>query len=155
MIRVKDSVPVNSYMENNHGFSSATSMFTEDISTFDPSEEFKEFDSHELYDREKEYPKELFKKNGLQYINVLYRIVDRDKKELEFVVAEERLSVEDVKKLGPYCRCEICRMYFFNPAKYLACAHCFGCLRTGSDNQYIINRTREYYQKRNNSWFGS
>ena len=137
------------------GFKHCTSSFTDDVSTFDPHEYFKEYPEYELYDQEKEYPKEMFKKNGREYENCLYTVHDNNRKELKFVVTEEHLSDEECKKLIPYCRCQICCMWFFNPAKYLACAHCFGCLRTRSDNQYVINKTREYYEKKKNSWTSS
>lgn len=128
--------------------------YIEDIASFDPDKYFEDYDHFESYvqDSHLQYFNEPFEANynGQEkrtYRHVLYKI-GSNQGTLKFVVAEEILSDEERKKLGRYCRCEVCKMSFLKPAKYFTCAHCFGCIKADGENQYVIKATRKYMQEK-------
>lgn len=129
------------------------------IDTFKESEFFSEYDFYELYDKTHEYDKELYTKNygkgERQYHNSIFHVglfKDIHSNVIEkrnYVIAEEKISKRDKEFYARYCQCSFCLMSSWNPKKYYTCAHCCGCLKSDSDNQYVIKKTREYLQKRN------
>jgi len=64
---------------------------------------------------------------------------------------EQELTPAEAKELAPYCQCNVCLMWRINPVKYLACPHCFGCIKSGRYKQWVIDRTIAYKKKRDNS----
>lgn len=130
-----------------------------DIDTFNEKEYFSDYDFYEMYDKTHEYDKELYTKDygkGMrQYHNSEYHIsffkgshsniVERR----NYVIAEEKISKRDREFYARYCQCSYCQTSSWNPKKYYMCAHCYGCLKSDAESQYVLNKTREYLQKRN------
>ena len=64
-----------------------------------------------------------------------------------FAVVEEKLTQEEKIKLAPYCKCDQCKMYWFNPFKYLTSS--YGCI-TFCPSQETIKETRIAYSLKSN-----
>lgn len=140
---------------------------TEDLSTFDTSTYFKEYDfwketSHTSADIEyDEVTEKLDTTNpeGKNYTVKLIRVKDCGVKlgdeSLEaklksryFFVAEEKYSEEEILKLRPYCRCIACKASIFSLEKYFTCRCCVGCLHASEEriSHYVVKETRKYYR---------
>lgn len=123
------------------------------VYNFRPNEYFSEFHFFELFDANKKYDKDKFKKkygnhDESTYEYCLYKINVRETNEdLKYVVANEVLSEEQRKELAKYCQCEYHTTSWFNPFKYITCQCCVGCLDSPFPRQYIIDKSRKYRDK--------
>ena len=61
-----------------------------------------------------------------------------------WTVAKEVLEDDDREQLQQWCRCELCKMFIFNPDKWIACAHCYHCLKYQGNDQKVIDDSRNY-----------
>ncbi|AYV85540.1 MAG: hypothetical protein Satyrvirus22_4 [Satyrvirus sp.] len=127
----------------------------DNLSNFDPDAYFKEYHHHEAYDPTKEYQHQLYQmdygKGMHTYENKLYTIAHTVRganiSDQNYVIAEERLSEEDIKMLLPYCQCAYHTKSSFNPLKALTCQCCVGCIDSFFPQQYVINKTRDFIEK--------
>lgn len=111
----------------------------------------KEFDNHhsELYDSSKSYTKERFvydfgKGKHTYYYKIVKVILMCDHiKELNYVIAEEIISKEELQELSQFCQCYICTSKWYNLLSYIMTRYQSGCLKTNqSFRQYIIDEAR-------------
>jgi hypothetical protein len=130
-------------------------------SSYTPSETmlsdyFGNYPWYEAYDETKEYTKDKFthdygKYGPKEYKHKAYCLRNTETNSIErYIVAEEILSMEDRKKLSPYCRCELCRASWCNPVKYFTCPCCAGHISEDSflgDSAHVIEKTRQYMIK--------
>ena len=61
-----------------------------------------------------------------------------------WIIAKEVLDDSDREQLQTWCRCDICKMFVLNPNKWMACAHCYHCLKYGGNDQKVIDDSRAY-----------
>jgi len=124
-----------------------------DDPNFDPKKHFSEYHHFEEYDKTKEYQRGQFvatyrDNTPRTYKHILYNInftKDGQKYKKDYVVAEEVLSDDELKKLQKYCRCERCKLPWYSfIRKSFACPCCIGCLKSTRVAQYVINDTRAY-----------
>lgn len=122
-----------------------------DPDNFDPVRAFQIYNGrYEMYNLEKDYAKEPFVGvDGRTYQNVLHCLhpaKSMDGPEMRYVVQHEIISEEELKRLQPHCQCPIHRMSWWQPAKYLTCPCCVGCLDCGIDfaSPSVIKKTREF-----------
>ena len=142
------------------GFSSSVTTSCE-FNKFNESDYFREYHFYEKYDSSKIYPQGKFEydyghgKHSYEhklYTIFLYTDIKKLKKEdkREYVIAEERVSEEELKELSKYCQCAICTASWFNITRHFMCPCCVGCLKIGEPSfahQYGINKARKYKQK--------
>jgi hypothetical protein len=102
---------------------------------------FTDYDQWEEYDENKSYSKrpyqDTYKGILREYHNYLYILNDNNEK--AYYVVAKRIRSE-LKKLEPYCTCLKCQASYFNPLRYIWCAHCTKCLKAGrgfADKSYI------------------
>jgi hypothetical protein len=103
-------------------------------------------DHWEIYDPTKSYPKGVFTANYRgpqnQYINKLVKDAEQS-----YIVACERISDEERKKLAPFCQCSSCKSWaniFINTnGSYLGCLTC----DNGEPSDEIIKTARISYLK--------
>ena len=112
------------------------------------SDEFDCYDFHELVVVGKDYPSNTFQNDfgmGLK----TYSWTELNFTDSKYAVVEEHVPEEQIQLLAPYCQCCVCKMSWFNLAKYLTCRCCVGCLYVFIDTprQDILKATREYIKK--------
>ena len=110
---------------------------------------FREYDHYELYDSNKEYDKNKFQYdygNGNKFYNFgLYIIQFEESSEpINYVVAIEEVSDEELQKIAKYCQCTVCTSNWYNLSRYFTCSCCIGCLKSFFPQQYQINDARKY-----------
>lgn len=101
----------------------------------DPKELFSGYDWWEEYDETKTYEKEKYTHDhghgSLVYQNTLIDVGILAEEVRYFVVAQEIVSDEEMKELVPFCPCDICSMWWFDPRQFIVCPCCVGCIKTG------------------------
>lgn len=125
-----------------------------DSKTFSAEKEFEVYEGrYEIYDPKKVYENERFTgADGRIYENVLWCFICTDSEEqLRYVVAKERISEEDLRKLKPHCQCALHQMYWFDLRKYFLCPCCVGCLHAGVGfaDPWVIKKTRDVLKAAN------
>jgi hypothetical protein len=127
-----------------------------DLASFNAHDYFSNYHHWEIFDETKVYSSKPFDHDygygEHKYVYRLYiiRLHKYDEKiEKKYIVVEEILNDEELKKLERYCQCEICTASIFNITKYFNCRCCVGCLKAGNGflRQKIIDATRNAYQK--------
>lgn len=125
-----------------------------DINVFDPVKYFEDKDYWVEITADNSAPElDTTNDENKTYYIVDYTIADyedRDKKR-SFIVAEEQFSEEEIKKLEPYCRCQVCIAPFFSLKRWTTCRCCVGCLQSGElfVRDYTVKKARKYYNEYN------
>ena len=116
------------------------------LSSYDPpldlEQRFAIYDHYEVYDPNKQYEEGEYRfdygKGMLTYVNHLWQLSNhKHATHINVLVAQEVYDEAELKDLIKYCRCIICNAYWFNPAKYLSCPCCVGCI--GAANSGFTN----------------
>ena len=68
--------------------------------------------------------------DGYTYTPRLYRFFKRPEGKQQYVAFGIELTEEQSKRLAPHCQCSVCNMSVFNPAKYITCRCCVGCIKS-------------------------
>jgi hypothetical protein len=109
------------------------------------SKRLKDYHYHEKFDHTKDYETDIFLwdygHGKRMYQLCLLRFVAVNER---YVVAEELIPEDEMKKLREFCRCDYHTSYFgglrYDPKQV-------GCLHTDFMTQSVIDRTKIYIQK--------
>jgi hypothetical protein len=73
-----------------------------------------------------------------------YTIYLSDDQKVEYVIADEQLTKDELEQLQPYCQCYVCSAEWYHViAKYFSCRCCYRCLYSPFPDRYYIVKARE------------
>ena len=126
---------------------------------FDPNEYFSDHDYYEEYKPNKSYDTDefFFSYNNYgvrKYRFIKYKIKDTSSNmSLDYVLAEEILSHNEVSHIRQCCQCEYHKISYINPIKLLMCPCCFGCLQSKRPQMSVMRETRKYMDENKLNWY--
>ena len=138
-------------------FSSIISTSHDTSTPFDEKAFFSNYDFYEKYDVSHSFEKEISQHDyghGMRnYKHVIMSITllkDKEKVgELNYVVAEEVISKEELEVLAKYCQCCICTAPWYKPGFMIQCSCCIECLKLSHIDDHLIKKTRKYIHDNN------